>query len=488
VKLPRDSTPQGNILQQRAHDLEARWKQLCALYLPGGAKTSIWRYARANRVNQPAAGWKLHISATVLNAPDILQRVAPALVARGIPFKAPQSLFEIAKLNAGLDYGYSQIGKIITVYPATDEEAVQLCRRLHALTRNFTAPIVPFDLRFAETGNVYYRYGAFEHFEISRRGRKISAVRGPDGRLVRDVREEPHPAWVSDPIAAHRPKPTTPREPVPSSLRVMKVLAQRGKGGVYVALDLRSHEPRLCLLKEGRKNGELTWQGRDGAWRVRNEKRVLSRLAAAGVAVPRVLSSFDLGGNYYLLIEFLDGETLHDQLLSRPRRLALTQVLDYGMQLAQFLKQMHEAGWVWRDCKPKNIIVTRDRRLVPIDFEGATPVGRPDPQRWSTPGFSAPKPIADKATSAVADDAYALGAVMFLLLTGRTYDPAQPLAIQKLRRNVPRRLRQLVSSLLVLDATARPCVESVCADLTILLKSKRMMTLRQHASAAGPAS
>ena len=45
----------------------------------------------------------------------------------------------------------------------------------------------------------------------------------------------------------------------------VRLHGQRGKGGVYQALDLNVNPPRLCLIKEGRKHGELTWDGRDDA-------------------------------------------------------------------------------------------------------------------------------------------------------------------------------------------------------------------------------
>jgi serine/threonine protein kinase len=257
----------------------------------------------------------------------------------------------------------------------------------------------------------------------------------------------------------------------------MKVLAQRGKGGVYEAIDFDPNNPRLCLLKEGRKNGELTWDGRDGAWRIRNEKRVLARLSACGVPVPQVHSSFEIAGNYYLVMEYLDGETLHDKLLRRRRRLTIAQVLDCGTQLATFISQMHKSGWVWRDCKPKNMILTRAGRLVPIDFEGAAPIDRPDPWRWGTPGFTPPQ-SRGKAGNGVTDDLYALGSILFLLLTGRVFDQAAPVAIKKLRRNVPPILCQLVESLLAIEPGKTPAAEAVRESLiSICLNSKPEMSL-----------
>jgi serine/threonine protein kinase len=461
-------------VHRRAKVLEARWQRLCEVYLPRAPKDSIWRYNKGARRQQPSSGWKLHVSTTILNAPTVLKRIAPMLIARGVSFKAPRSLLEVGKLNSGLDYRYSQIGKIITVYPRTDDEAVFLAQQLHKLTRHFNGPTVPFDLRFADSSNVYYRFGAFEHVELDRNGQQVPAVYASDGSLVPDIREQPKPDWVSDPFVAHKPRSRSSPPRAVSSIRVIKVLAQRGKGGVYVAIDLGPGSPRLCLLKEGRRHGEITWDGRDGAWRVRNEERVLSHLSSRGVPVPRVHSSFEMGGNYYLVMEHLDGKTLHEKLLFRSRRLAVTQVLDCGIQLAQFIVQMHCAGWAWRDCKPKNIIVTREWRLVPIDFEGAARIRRPDPLRWGTPGFIAPASRDRNVGNGVGDDLYALGSILFLLLTGRVYDSATAFTIKKLRRNVPANLCQLVESLLDIDANKRPTAETARANLTsIFLSWKR---------------
>ena len=486
---PGDSIWRNVSFRKRAKILEARWQRLCSSYLPRAPQDSIWRYSRQSHLPQPSSGWKLHVSATILNAPAVLKKIAPLLIAQGTSFKAPRSLFEVGKLNAGLNYRYSQIGKVITVYPRTDDEAVFLAQQLHKLTTRFDAPTIPFDLRFSDTSNVFYRFGAFENLELRRNGRQVPAVYAPGGHLVPDVREEPKPAWVSDPFMAHQPKSKASTPAVVSSIRVIRVLAQRGKGGVYAAIDLRSASPRLCLLKEGRRHGEMTWDGRDGAWRIRNEKRVLSRLSARGVPVPRVHSSFEMGGNYYLVMEYLTGTTLHEMLLRRRRRLSVQQVLDFGVQLAEFISRMHSAGWTWRDCKPKNIIVTRDGRLVPIDFEGAAPINQPDPLRWGTPGFIVPLSRGRQVESGIADDLFALGSILFLLLTGRIYDSATAVTIKTLRRNVPSSLCQLVESLLALEAEGaahgKPNAKTAYATLTsIFLNSNR----QRLAAAAGKAA
>ncbi|MGB9177992.1 MAG: hypothetical protein WCB68_02000, partial [Pyrinomonadaceae bacterium] len=57
--------------------LSERWQELCARYLPITLENSIWRQSRAREPQDPAQGWKLHISATILMANRVLERVGP---------------------------------------------------------------------------------------------------------------------------------------------------------------------------------------------------------------------------------------------------------------------------------------------------------------------------------------------------------------------------------------------------------------------------
>lgn len=432
----------------------------------------MWRYSRANRRGEPEQGWKLHVSATALNATRVLARVAPPLSELGVSFKAPASLQEVRRLNSGIHYAYSQVGKIITVYPQSDEEAVELARRLHELTRRAHAPSVPFDLRYRHGSNVYYRYGAFGSCEMeSPTGGHVPAIRDPRGELTPDVRESGRagPEWAEDPFIKRRParaKPT-PAGPLGTTLRVFRALSQRGKGGVYQALDLSAQPPRLCLLKEGRRWGEVSWDGRDGYRRVRHEERVLGQLRARGVDVPRVYSSFETDGNYYCVTEFIDGETLQSYLFRRQRRLPVARVLRHAAQLARFIAQIHDAGWVWRDCKPANLIVTSRGELRPLDFEGACPLGGHDPSPWVTPAFAPPREGArDRTRPCVYDDLYALGAITYLLLTGRMPEGSPATTpIRKLRRDAPPEVCALVEGLLDSRAQTPPGAGEVARRL-----------------------
>jgi len=444
-----------------------RWRKLCAGYLPVDPGNSIWRYSRAPGKDDPDQGWKLHISATILTANRVLEKIAPYLKGCGALFKAPRSLQELQKINSGLHYGYSQIGKFITVYPKSDKEAVSLARHLHKLTRRMRAPAVPFDLRLQSDSCIYYRYGSFSHLEIENAdGTCTPAMRGRDGELVPDERysETAMPDWVANPFGREQPRArnSSVESPLKTTFRAFQALAQRGKGGVYKALDFSAHPPRLCILKEGRSDGEINWDERDGYWMVKHEEQVLASLQAAGVEVPAVQSSFESQNNYYLVTEFIEGESLQEFLVKRKRRLPVSRALNYGIQLSALLSRIHSANWAWRDCKPANLILTKDGKLRPVDFEGACRLEEHGSMIWSTPTFIPPEhKRGESQLSRKYDDLYALGVVIYLLLTGQLPESSSQVPVKKLRRNVPQKVCDLVEELLHDDPRRRPGAQNI---------------------------
>lgn len=455
------------------------WQELCALYLPVAPQDSIWRYSRAHNILDPEQGWKLHLSATTLTANRVLEAVGPFLQSRGVLFKAPASLQELNRLNGGIYYGYTQVGKCFTVYPQTPEEAVALAAGLHELTEGLAAPAVPFDLRYRSDSSVYYRYGAFQHQEIENEdGTFTLALHSPEGKLIPDSRDagKAKPAWVSDPFLERLPAPEIAQQvenPLTTTFRVFRALSQRGKGGVYQAVDLSVAPPRLCILKEGRKDGEPDWDGLDGRGRVEHEKRVLRALSRLGIEVPRVYTSFKLEGNFYLVTEFIEGDNLQQLLNRRERRLSVARALQYGLQVSALLSQIHAGGWVWGDCKPSNLILTTEGAFRPLDFESAHRAGKRRAMNWCTPAFvPSGKSQKPRRLSGTSDDLYALGVTIYYLLYGRFPATSAPLPLEKLRRNVPLAARRIVSELISEDEDERPAARVVARRLQALLSAR----------------
>ncbi len=425
----------------------ANWNQLCELYLPIQFEDSIWRFSRETRLNEPSQGWKFHISATILEACDLFEKIAPFLISRDVQFKAPKSLEELAKINCGLHYGYWQVGKFMTVYPATASQAIGLAKELDDLTSKFISISVPFDNQYSPNSSVFYRYGAFQELEmLDEHGESIPAIKNPGQELVYDDRFQPVPDWLPNPFQKAENYPEPVETPLVTTYKVFRAITQRGKGGTYQALDFSTDPPRFCIVKEGRRYGEVFWNGQDGRYMLKNECKVLSALGRTYKAVPQILSTFEIDGNFYLAMEFVEGASLFDLMKVRRRRYSIKEIIMFAIEIAEIIARIHQAGWIWNDCKPANLIVTPSKSLRPIDFEGAYRINQPDPFDWKTEGFSKQP---SNQSSAFTNDFYSLGAVVYFLLTGKIYDTDAPLQIKNLRRQIPPRFQEIIENLLV---------------------------------------
>jgi hypothetical protein len=421
-----------------------RWNLLCERYLPIKSVDSFWRASRQRKLQEPLQGWKLHISATIVEACDLFEKIAPLMIEEDVQFKAPNSLMNLFRINCGLHYGYHQIGKFVTVYPPDEESAVILAKRLHKLTKEFTPIIIPFDNQYLPKSSIFYRYGAFSIIEVlNRNGKKFLALENQVGELIPDDRRRAVPDWVSNPFPNHNKSnwKSFAETPLGTTYRIFQAITQRGKGGTYRAIDFSEAQPRLCIIKEGRRNGELSWNGQDGCILVKNEFAVLKSIHRKYDAVPKVLESFKVNGNFYFAMEFVEGKNLFDQIKTRRRRLSIKKVIEFGVEIAKIIERIHQTGWVWNDCKPTNLIVAGEKRLRPIDFEGSYRIGENEPFEWKSKGFST-------FVSGTASDTYAFGAVVYFLLTGKFFNKDNSIPVKQLRRNVPQNLINEIEKLL----------------------------------------
>lgn len=360
-------------------------------------------------------GWKLHVSATIQSAAQVFSRIESILAEGGVPFKMPRDLQHLLLINSGAE-GFSQIGKFITVYPHSVEEAVALAEKLHRSTRGLAGPRVPFDLLYKPRSLVHYRYGSFR----GTRSKPAGFIRAPDGKLIRDRRapKSAMPLWLEDPFPkSRRSRPFL--DPIGRDYLVFTAKSQRGKGGVYEAIDLSVNPPRAVIIKEGRRHGETDRDGKDARQRLRHEGRVLRALRLSGLPVPEVLQEFVQGGNRYLVLEFLPGNPLIPPSAGRPATFSWRRADRLIRMVSPLLDKVHSCGWVWRDLNPTHLLCHRGEIRL-IDFETACRLGERRISPWGSADYLPPNyRNQTMRKSGTTEDDHALGVIAFQLMTGR---------------------------------------------------------------------
>ncbi|HLY32642.1 MAG TPA: serine/threonine-protein kinase, partial [Ktedonobacterales bacterium] len=151
----------------------------------------------------------------------------------------------------------------------------------------------------------------------------------------------------------------------------------------------------------------------------RREARML--LGQDHRGIPRVYDVFSNANRSYLIMDYVKGDTLQAMLMQAYQEgvwLSEEQVGMWMIQLAEIVAYLHaqKPPVIFRDLKPSNIMLTPDDTIVLIDFGIAKPFAAGPQTRVGTEGYAAPEQRDGKAEPR--SDIYALGAVMYQLLTG----------------------------------------------------------------------
>jgi serine/threonine protein kinase len=216
--------------------------------------------------------------------------------------------------------------------------------------------------------------------------------------------------------------------------------------------------------------------------------------AAASLHHPNVVTAFAavrLGEAIGFAMEHVDGDDL-DQLVKRNGPLPVDAACRYLAQVCQGLQHAHERGMVHRDIKPANLIRSRaDGRTVikVLDFglakavseepadNGLTMLG----QVIGTPAYMAPEQIKSAPTADTRADLYAVGCVLYFLLTGK---PPHPGPTMYEYFHAHRNLQP--PSLIDVRPDAPPGLAAVASKLLHKEPGKRFQTPGEVADALGP--
>jgi serine/threonine protein kinase len=233
---------------------------------------------------------------------------------------------------------------------------------------------------------------------------------------------------------------------------ILEVLGQGGMATVYKAHDaIRNCS---CAVKEMIPDPTASPQALAAALdQFRREAQVLATLRHPGL--PQVIDHFEERGHAYLVMDFIEGESLAERLEKmKGKPLPEHLVLAWAQQLLEALECCHRHNVIHRDIKPHNVIVTPTGRIVLVDFglvklyDPTQPGTATVVRGMGTPEYTPPEQY-DAPGAGHTDarsDIYALGATLYHLVTGE----APPTVTQRMadphsfRR--PRQLNASVSS------------------------------------------
>jgi serine/threonine protein kinase len=149
--------------------------------------------------------------------------------------------------------------------------------------------------------------------------------------------------------------------------------------------------------------------------------------AAAQLNHANIVQAIDVGeanGYHYFVMEFVEGCTVYDEL-AQAKVYTEEEAVDIVTQIARALLHAHERGFIHRDVKPKNIMLTRERVAKLADMglaREATDVQAAMAEAgraYGTPYYIAPEQIRGEVDIDQRADLYSLGATFYHMVTGR---------------------------------------------------------------------
>jgi Tol biopolymer transport system component/tRNA A-37 threonylcarbamoyl transferase component Bud32 len=274
--------------------------------------------------------------------------------------------------------------------------------------------------------------------------------------------------------------PTRLAEALSDRYRIERELGQGGMATVYLAQDLK-HD-RMVAVKVLRQ--ELA--------AVIGAERFLSEIkTTANLQHPHILPLFDSGesdGFLFYVMPYVEGETVRDRL-NREKQLPVADAVRITTEVASALDYAHRHNVIHRDIKPENILLHDGRALV-ADFGIALAASNAGNTRMTetgmslgTPHYMSPEQAMGEREITARSDVYALGAVLYEMLTG---DP--PFTGSTAQAIVARVVTETPRPMLPQRHTIPPQVEAAVFTALEKLPADRFATAEEFAEAlADPA-
>ncbi|MCA9295866.1 MAG: serine/threonine protein kinase [Phycisphaerales bacterium] len=160
--------------------------------------------------------------------------------------------------------------------------------------------------------------------------------------------------------------------------------------------------------------------------------------AAAQLNHPNIVQAYDVGqagDHHYFVMEYVDGPTVYDRIVEA-KRLGEAEAVQTIIQIANALQHAHERGFIHRDIKPKNIMLTTSGRAKLADLGLARAITDKEAaeaeagRAYGTPYYISPEQIRGELKIGPQADIYGLGATMYHMVTGRVpFEGKNPSAV-----------------------------------------------------------
>ncbi len=249
---------------------------------------------------------------------------------------------------------------------------------------------------------------------------------------------------------------------------VERLLGGGGMGMVYLAHDQRLAN-RACAVKEMVDHFIDPQQRIEANEYFAREADTLAQLKHS--AIPAITDRFDDHNRHYLVMEYVEGRNLEEELAARGGPLPEGLVIDIARQLCDVLAYLHGCTppIVYRDMKPSNVMLTPKGRVVLIDFGIArlfktarkgTMIG--------TLGFAPPEQYQGAVDPR--SDIYSLGATLHYVLTARDPEKFPPFSfppVRDLRPETSTNLAAAINAALAYQAEARPATIQDFRDMLL---------------------
>jgi serine/threonine protein kinase len=276
-------------------------------------------------------------------------------------------------------------------------------------------------------------------------------------------------------------QPDSPKMPVDEAVKAGQVLSGKfrvervlGVGGMGVVVAATNLDLGQLVALKFMLRAALAYP--DNISRFEREARAAVRLRSDHVAKVMDVGRLDDGAPY-MVMEFLEGQDL-DRVLRTAGPLPVPTAVDFVLQAAEAIAEAHALNIVHRDLKPKNLFVTQRLNGEPLikvlDFGVSKLVGGEDlsltatTQVLGSPSYMSPEQLRASRDVDQRTDIWALGAILYELLTGSVPFPAAtltqltamvisepPRPIETLRADLPDTLRDVIMKCLEKKAVDR---------------------------------